>query len=153
MADSVALRISVDGASKKLQQMINRSGLARGWLNRVAYPMIIESTRMRWASEGASEGRSWPALNPAYAMAKLKRFAAYPGGGSKMLIATGRLVESMTGEDTRDHFKLVEDKRLTVGTTVGYAKYVDEMRPITVLGSQTTTNLKSSLKAYLQGSE
>ena len=153
MADSIGVRISPDGAGNKLRGMLNRAGLVRGWLNRVAYPLIIEAQRIRWASEGASEGGSWPALNPAYAIYKLKKFAGYPGGGRKMLIATGRLVDSVTGDNTKEHYKLVEDKRLSVGTMVGYAKYVDEARPITKLSSATIQVLKRSLNQYLKGEE
>lgn len=151
MADSIAVRISTDGISKKLLSMLDKGQLASGWLNRVAYPMIIASHRVRWASEGASEGRSWPALNPAYASRKLKRYADYPGGGRKMLIATGKLVASMTGDETQNHYKLVIENRLEVGTTLGYAKYVDEKRPITILSSQTRANLSKSLNDYLDG--
>lgn len=150
MADSVGLRISVDGAGNKLRAMLDRSGLIRGWLNRVAYPLIIEAQRIRWASENASEGSSWPQLNPSYATAKLKRFAAFPGGGRKMLIATGRLVESVTGDNTKDHYKLVEERRLTVGTMVGYAKYVDEDRNFTTFGKATKDNLTKRLNQYIQ---
>lgn len=153
MADSVSLNVSVDGIGGKLNQMLSRGQLTRGWLNRVAYPMIVEAQRIRWASEGASEGRSWQRLNPAYAMYKLKKFAEYPGGGSKMLIATGKLVASMTGDQTSNHFKLVEDERILVGTTLDYARYVDEARNITNLGQDTKQALQNSLRAYLSGGE
>lgn len=151
MADSVGLTISQNGIEKTLSGMLSRSGLVRGWLNRVGYPMVIQAQRMRWASEGATEGDSWKPLNPSYAIQKLKRFKDFPGGGTKMLIATGRLVDSVTGDNTAEHYKLVTDESLEVGTRVPYAKYVDEERDFHTLSVETEDNIRSSLKAYLQG--
>lgn len=130
---------------------MSRGRLMSGWLNRVGYPLIIEAQRMRWASEGASEGDSWRALNPLYAMQKLKRFASFPGAGRKMLVATSRLVKSVTGDEMADHYKLVTDRSLETGTRVGYAKYVDEDRPFTKLGKATIQNLTDQLNAYIRG--
>lgn len=151
MADNIALRISTDGIKKKLDGMLTKASLAKGWLNRVAYPMVIEAQRMRWASEGASEGSSWAPLNTSYAIRKLKKYASSPGGGRKMLIATSRLVGGVTGDQAADHYKLVTDKMLMVGTTIGYAKYVNETRNFVKLGTATLKNLSDSLGEYLRG--
>ena len=148
--DSVEVRISVDGISNTLNHMLDRGKLARGWLNRYAYPKLIEAQRMRWASEGASEGDSWVPLNPSYAIRKLKKYAAYPGSGTKMLVATGRLVESVTGDNQKEHFKFVTDTELQMGTIVPYAGYVSEVRDIVGLGDETIQDLKDSLREYLQ---
>jgi hypothetical protein len=151
MADNISLRISTDGIKKKFDSMTNKAMLAKGWLNRVAYPMIIEAQRMRWASEGASEGSAWAPLNASYAIRKLKKYKDAPGGGRKMLIATSRLVAGVTGDNTADHYKLVTDKMLMVGTRIGYAKYVNEARNFVKLGSATMKNLSDSLGEYLRG--
>lgn len=151
MSDSISVSIKADNVSKVLSGMLSRAGLARGWLNRVAYPMVVEAQRMRWASEGASEGDSWKRISEPYATRKLKRFASYPGGGRKMLIATGHLVASVTGDETKDHYKLVEDTRLETGTLVGYGKYVNDERNFTKLGPTTVQALTDSLKQYLRG--
>ncbi len=151
MADSISITISKDGISRKMNQMLMRGNLTSGWLNRVAYPKIIEAQRMRWASENATEGGSWRALNAGYAIQKLKRFASFPGGGRKMLIATGRLVDSVTGDNKQDHFKLVTQNRLETGTRVDYAKYVAEDRPFTAFGQNTIKDLTDSLNAYIRG--
>ena len=146
----VKLAISVNGIKNTVDGMLSRASLVSGWLNRVGYPMLIESQRMRWASEGASEGRSWAPLNPKYAIQKLKRYSSYPGGGRKLLIATGRLVAGVTGDQPADHYKLVEEKRISVGTTIPYAKYVDEARSITVLSPQTRNNIATRLGEYIR---
>lgn len=149
MADSIALKVSLDGISEYFNKMIDRTKLVRGWLNRVAYPTIIQAQRMRWVSEGASEGASWVPLNPSYAMRKLRRYANYPGAGRKLLIATGRLVGGVTGDNPNDHYKLVKDTSLEVGTTINYAEYVNEVRNFTDLGDATTQHLAEQLSEYI----
>lgn len=149
MADHIALKVSYDGISKHFKKMIDRSELTSGWLNRVAYPLIIQAQRMRWASEGASEGDSWEPLNQSYAMRKLKRYANYPGAGRKMLIATGRLVAGVTGENRSDHYKLVKNGSLKMGTTIPYAEYVNEARNFTDLGDRTTKDLAKRFSQYI----
>ena len=150
MADNVSLSISVDGIGDYLKGMLDRAGLVRGWLNRVAYPMIIKAQQMRWMTEGASEGDGWaPLKNESYRKYKLKKYRDYPGGGRKLLIATGRLYQGMDGENTADHYKLVTDTSLEVGTTVSYAKYVNETRNIVDLGPETVDALVSGLSDYI----
>lgn len=151
MADSIKLTVSTDGISRQLNSMLSRSGLVRGWLNRVGYPLVIEAQRLRWASEGASEGESWEPLNPRYATRKLKKWKAAPGGGRKMLIASGKLVDSVTGDNTADHYKLVENTKMEVGSLVLYAKWVNEKRNFVRLGPNTIKTLSDKLNQYLRG--
>lgn len=142
------LKFSVDGISEHFKEMASRARLTQGWLNRVAYPRLIKAQRMRWQTEGASEDEKWEPLNPEYRRSKLKRFADYPGGGRKLLIATGRLIDSMTGENS-DHWKLVTPTLLEVGTIVPYAGYVDEARDITSLSDQTVEEIADGLAEYI----
>jgi hypothetical protein len=151
MADNISLRVSKESATGPLKALLTRAASVRGWINRYAYPTVIEHQRMRWASEGATEGDSWKPLNARYERYKLKKFAGYPGAGRKMLIATNRLVEGMTGDNPRHHYKLVTEKRLEVGTTIEYAKYVNEMRNIVDLAPETIQDLRDNLKKYLAG--
>lgn len=67
-----------------------------------------------------------------------------------MLIATGRLVAGMTGDNPADHYKLVEDKRIYVGTRIEYAKYVNEKRDIVRLGRDTVVMIQNRWKDYIQ---
>ncbi len=150
MPDSIALAISSDGISNVLKGMVSRAGLVRGWLNRVGYPMIIEAQRMRWASENATEGASWRPLSAKYEKYKTRKFASAPGGGRKMMIASGRLIAAVTGDDPKDHYKLVEETRLSVGTTVPYAGYANEARNFTELSSATTKDLADKLGEYIR---
>lgn len=154
MSDKISLKVSVDGISKYLEKMLDRSRLIEGWLNRVAYPTLIKVQRVRWQTEGASEGSTWAAIDQNYATKKLSLFRDYPGSGRKLLIATGRLIQGMTGENKSDHYKLVTKSSLEMGTVgIDYAAYVDEKRDITTLSKETTSKLSDSLGKYLAKGE
>jgi len=145
----MSIKISVDGISEHLKKMIERSNLVAGWLNRVAYPKILEVQRMRWASEGNSEGSGWRQLKANYKTYKLKKYADYPGSGTKLLIATNRLVDSMTGKSKAEHWKLVQKNKLEVGSFVPYAAFVDKERDITSLSKDTVDSIAEGLGDYL----
>lgn len=66
-----------------------------------------------------------------------------------MLVATSRLVGSMTGENKADHWKLVKGTELRMGTNVPYAGYVDDSRDITTLGEATLKRLADSARDYI----
>lgn len=149
MADNISLKLSVDGIGDYFRSMLKRSQLVRGWLNRVAYPIIIKAQRLRWMTQGASEGEGWAPLNPSYARYKLRKFAEFPGSGRKILIATGNLVNSVTGDDRKDHYKLVKENRLEVGTLLSYARFVNEARNFTDLGPDTEHKLATGLRDYI----
>lgn len=100
-------------------------------------------------TENASEGGAWQALNPKYVARKLKKFVDYPGGGRKMLIATNRLVNSVTGDQKTEHYKLVTNTTLEVGTLVPYAKYVNDKRNFTDLSDKTIEDLATKLRGYI----
>ncbi len=144
-----------------MKGMLSRSKQVRGWLNRVAYPKIIQAQQMRWMTEGASEGEGWaPLKSETYAKYKLKKYRDYPGQGRKLLVATSRLVDAMTGGNNiwtsgagkaGDHYKLVTDSSLETGTTIAYAKYVNEQRNIVDLSPETVNELTNELIKYLQG--
>jgi phage gpG-like protein len=158
VADNVELRIDVDGIGKYLKGMLSRTQQVRGWLNRNAYQIIKNAQYMRWMTEGASEGEGWAPLNPKYAKYKLKKFRDYPGQGRKMLVATGRLASAMTGGKRTsqasiagDAYKLATDTSLEVGTTISYAKYVNEARNIVELSPETVQALEDELRDYLVG--
>lgn len=150
---SIKLDVSIDGIADYLKGMISRANQIDGWLNRVAYPTLVAHQRQKWMTEGASEGKAWTPLNPTYRLRKLTRFRDYPGAGQKMLIATSRLVDSMTGDNKAEHFKLVSGRRLEFGSLVPYAKYVDQTRPITEMSDQTWDDLTDQLGKYLTGNK
>lgn len=76
-------------------------------------------------------------------------YKAYPGNGTKTNIATGRLLQSLLGEGP-GHYKLVKPTSLTIGTTVPYAKSVDESRSITELSKYTLEVISKELSSYLK---
>lgn len=66
-----------------------------------------------------------------------------------MLVATSRLVGSMTGDNKTDHWKLVKGNELQMGTNVPYAGYVDDSRDITTLSEATVDRLAESARDYI----
>jgi hypothetical protein len=149
VAKNKGAHFSVNGIADFFNDMADRSKLMAGWLNRVAYPELIKVQRVRWQTEGSSEGEKWDALNPSYRTLKLKKFADYPGGGRKMLVATSRLVTSMTGENKEEHWKLVKGNELQMGSIVPYAGFVDDSRDITTLSDETVERLADMAADYI----
>lgn len=153
----MSLKLDMEGMRKYFEGLISRARLIDGWLNRIAYPELLNTQRKRWQTEGASEGQTWQPISASYATSKSKRFADYPGAGQKLLIATGRLAYSMTLtsslHDSKskdgDHFKLVRQNKLEMGSFVPYAKYVNDERDITTIGHDTQQRLVRSLSDYL----
>lgn len=137
------------------KEMLKRSRDARAWLNRIAYTLYQNWQRERWMTEGSSQGKKWPKLNPIYAAYKLRRYGGgtkykwiggrgedrpwvpagrwpkFPGNGSKMMVATGKLVDSVTGKSLAFHRKVVKPQELLIATTVPYAKDANETRNFT----------------------
>lgn len=149
----MTIELTSDGISSYLKGMLSRANLVQGWLNRVAYPRLIKIQRERWQSEGANEGTKWtPLKSDRYKRYKLTKFADYPGGGRHLLVATSRLVDSMTGDNQNDHWKLVTNRSLEVGSLVPYAPYVNDARNIVVLSDETIEELETELELYLKGS-
>ncbi len=146
---NLKLDVAIDSATEFLHGMLDRAKMPAAWLNRVAYPELLRIQRRRWETEGASEGDPWLPLNDTYRAKKLKMFRDYPGRGTKMLVATGRLIDSMTKPGDPDHYKLVTEKRIEVGTQLEYAKFVGELRDITTLSQDTVDELLSDLGIYL----
>ena len=153
------VKLVKNSALKWLDEVQKRSSddMIRGWLNRKAYPEILKMQMRRWETQNNISGEGWEPwrpLNPKYAKSKLKRFADYPGGGRKMLIATGRLVDSMIGR-SREHRKTVSARSLEVSSTVPYGKYIDQGtenmvdRDISSIGRKTLDDLADSLVRYL----
>lgn len=131
-----------------LQGMINRPASLRSFFDRNIYPMYQNVQRERWMTENASEGARWKELNADYAKAKRTRFAQYPGRGTKMLIATNTLFQSVVGPG-EGFKKIIEDRRMRIVTTVPYAKYVDEARTFTKFSRATTLRFRKALNQYI----
>lgn len=141
----------MNGIQDQLEKMLDRSRSMQSYLNRVVYSQYQNAQRKRWITEGASEGSQWQSLNPKYAEIKKVRFAAFPGAGNKMLIATGRLQKSVIGPG-EDHRKIATDRDLTVSWTTPYAVYVSEVRPFETLGDKTMSDIyEGAAKFIMEG--
>lgn len=136
------------GISKSIESMLTREKKMQGWLNTVAYKTYQNAQRKRWMSENDSEGLRWKPINALYRQQKLKRFASFPGGGRKTMIATDRLRQSVVGPSP-DHRKLTTTKSITILTSVPYANEVDKERTFTTFSDKFKEDLIGKAMAYL----
>lgn len=185
------LKIVQDGITPRLQAMINRAKSVQSFLNSTIYTMYQNLQLQRWMTEGSSEGNGWPALNSTYAQYKLRRYGggakfkwiggmgegrpwepdgswpSSPGGGTKMMIGTTRLVSAVVGpndsynEGLRFHRKMVDAKsiRISVDTsqTAGkkdpgscYFEYALVARDYVFFSQSHVNEMKAALKAYVK---
>lgn len=145
---SAALTTVSDGITKMLKGMRQREKALQSYLNRNVLEQYRNLQRRRWMTENASEGTPWSSLNPDYARRKLRVFAAYPGAGTKKLVATGKLYQSVIGPG-EGFRKIATPRSLYIATTVGYAKYVDEKRSITEWGDQSIAEIRLSVAQFV----
>lgn len=140
-----------DGILKRLDGMVSRSKDVRVVLNRTIYKMYQEAQIKRWDTENTSEGRRWTRLSEPYRLRKLKKYANYPYGGTRILIATGTLLQSVVGGSQKYHRKIVRRDGLTIHTTVPYAPDVAEKRPFMEFSRKTTASWQREILKYLKG--
>ena len=172
------------GIQKNLTSMLDRGKETRAYLNRVVYPQYQKAQQKRWMTEGASEGQKWKPINPDYAEYKLRRYGGgtkyewiggqgegrpwkpdgkwpvFPGKGSKLLIATGRLVSSVIGPvasgnalfksgGTSEHKKVVGRTSITIYTSVEYAKEVSKVRPFMRFSKKTIQKIRNDYQKWM----
>jgi len=180
---AASLHKTKDGIGKRLDEMVSQAGNVRAYLNTVVYRQYMEAQKTRWITENASEGSKWESLNPAYAERKKRvygggpkykmvstlgtkgfsgkevvgQYKAYPGSGTKMLVATSRLYGSVLGPKadlsnvlgSSDHRKIVTDRAIIISTVVPYGADVAKVRPFMHFGKATMGKMKSGLKDFL----
>ena len=145
---------SKTSGQKDVKEILKRAQDGRAFLTRVAYPMYQKWQLERWQTENKSEGSKWKSLNPAYAEYKKSRYGGgpkyvtpkqkgygrwvqagnwprYPGGGTKMMIATGELVNAVTGKKLTYHRRLIKAKQMAIGVTLPYAEDANKKRDFT----------------------
>lgn len=156
-----------------IAQMVQAAKDPRTFLVRVAYPAYQNAQRERWMTEGASQGSSWKPLNPAYRKYKLRRYGGgtkynwiggqgqgrpwvpagtwptYPGKGSKMMIATNTLYASVTGDSTKNHRRVIDNRSMKIFTTVEYSEDVDKVRSFTIFKDSFIKDLQLQYEAYV----
>lgn len=137
----------------RLNEMVKNVKDVRGFLERVVYPTYLKAQRRRWMSENQTDGfgdlGGWAPLNPAYARRKKIRWAAAPGGGTKMLIASGRLFKAVMGEGP-GHRKIVSERSIIIGVDVPYAKYVNQRRPFFIFSDEMMSGIKQKYAQHLR---
>jgi hypothetical protein len=138
----------LSGIEDQLKAMLDRKGRMQAYLNRNVYKQYQNARRTQWATQGASEGDRWENNPPKYADYKTRKFAAYPGGGRKVLIATGRLMQSVIGPG-EDHRKVATNEYIAINWTTPYAVAVGEARPYADLGRETMDEIYDGLAKFL----
>jgi hypothetical protein len=153
----VTLKMVNNKALTRLNEMIENGMNPASFLNRVVYPEYQRAQQKRWMSEGESQGSRWHPLNEEYRWLKEYTMADMPGGGTKMMIATGRLIESVTGlsvganpSGIKDHRKAVSINTLVVGTSVEYAEYA-AIRPFMNFSPAWRKIIKQKYSDYMMG--
>lgn len=179
MADTVVSIKSIrSGLSDFLKTTESRVNLIEGYLNRIVKQEYINSQGERFQVENAGpdfEGGKWAPLDDAYQTYKEMKYASYPGGGSKLVIRTSNLMNSLLLSDS--YYPSPEPKRITAGrkgkmskgemaagsvavvdatsiyiyTLVPYAQFVDEIRTFTRWSDQFWTRINQGIIDYLTG--
>ena len=148
-------KIKIQKAFDKLLK--DPKAIFAAWANRQLMDLYGRAQLERWQSKGVSEGHTWAPLNPGYAKWKRKRFVASPGGGRKMLIATGNLLAGVLPPNKRpfgppagEHFrKVISNATVKISTTVEYADDVDQDRVFTKFSSATIKEWRDSWETTL----
>lgn len=137
------------GITKYLNGLRTREKALQGFLNRNLLEIYRNLQRRRWMTENVSEaGKEWTALNPGYAARKRKLFATYPGKGTKKLVATSNLFLSVIGPG-KGFRKVTTPRSLYVGTTVEYAKYVNEARSFTEWSDRSQKEMTGAVARFI----
>lgn len=191
--DSASIGVIRDNITEKLQSLVSNGSSMRSFLLRSIYPMYQQFQLDRFQSENSTEGFSWPSLSSRYAARKRIMFGggpkfefiggrgagrpwipkgtwpSFPGGGSKMMIATGRLASAAIGPNPiwsggeSFHRMIVTDTSLSVridGSRQAskkdpgseYFKYAAEKRPFMKFSQAHISQMKDAVKAYVKGS-
>jgi hypothetical protein len=149
MPAKVGLKQVMSGIEDQIKGMLDRSKSMAAYLDRIVYRQYQNAQRQRWITENASEGQRWIPLSANYRWWKEYAFADFPGHGTKMLIATGRLFAAVVGPGGGEHRKTTTDHSLDVGWTTPYAAYVDELRPFADFGPKTMDEIYLGLGEFL----
>ena len=111
---SVKLTKTSDGISLNIEKILDRKGLISSYLVRHVYPKYKAIQEQRWMTENDSEGDTWLPVKEPYSTRKQSKFLAFPGQGSKTMIATGQLFTAATGKGP-GKLAIFDDNSMTVG--------------------------------------
>lgn len=142
------LTLVADGITQQLEGYVKRANALEGYLNRVVVEQYRNIQRTRWMTEGASEGKQWDPLSPRYSAWKRVHYKSYPGAGTRMLVATGRLQKGVIGMSP-DFRKVTTPRSLTISTAVEYAEHVNEARSFTTYSTKSLKEILTGINKFL----
>ncbi len=158
------ITVAKDEITEKLNAMLTRAHSSKASAR--IYPMYQQLQTQRFMTQNASEGNQWAPLKAEYAEYKKKRYGDYPGGGSKLLIATGTLAGAAIGpgapfEGTAQQvalftpysmqIKINQSGKNAEGKPFTYPQYVAEQRPFMTFSRASLDKMKDALKKYMIG--
>ena len=136
------------GITDKLNGMIDRTKSMQSFLETYIYRMYQNAENERWLTENQSEGPQWDQVGDNYAKWKRKKFAAYEGAGTKLLIATGTMYHAVVGP-AQGQLKLVTNTKLYISTDVPYAGEVNKLRNFSRWSSDTYASFNRAIKDFI----
>lgn len=149
MAKTGIMKIE-DNVTEKMMNMINKGRDGRAFMMRKVLPKYRNAQRDRFRTQNDSQGEPWDDLNDDYARRKLVKYADFPGGGRKMLIATNRLMKAVTGTGSAgDAYYLATNTSFLFSVSVPYAHHVDLVRPLMEFKKEFVDDLKKEYVKWM----
>lgn len=140
-----------DTVTARLNKIIERGRDSRAFMVRVVRPTYQNAQRKRFMTENQSAGAQWAPLNPKYAKYKLTKFKDFPGGGTKINIATGKMFNTLVLQESGSYSEIATEFSYILAFDSPYMKYVDEVRPIMQFRDEFYKDLKKQLVTWLRG--
>lgn len=141
-----------NGIQRSLDAMINRANTVSSYLNNNFFKKFQKAQIERWKSENQSQGSTWKPVDPGYAKIKRKKWAAYPGGGTVLMIAKGNLADAAQGRNSANYYKVVTNTSFTFGINLAnlpYAKYPGVLRPFMQFSDDTINEWQKNIRDFI----
>lgn len=143
-----------DNVEKGLKAMVERAKTMTAVLNGPVYRAYQAAQMKRWETQGRSEGsrNGWADNKEPYRTEKRSRFAAFPGEGSHVMVATSRLANAAIGRDSSGFTKIATDSKLIIRINLSvlpYAAYPAEERPFMAFGTDSVTAFRGIITKYI----
>lgn len=118
-----------DSITRKLNGLADLDRLTDAFLSRRILPLYRTAQMARFRTMNAdrySAGGEWaPLASKRYADYKKRRFASYKGRGTKLMIATGDLLNSVLGQAPHGRMA-ISNSKLVIGSSLPYFDYHNE---------------------------
>lgn len=154
-----------DDFSATMNKMLDNTRSAQGGFARI-YALYQRFQTDRFTSQNSSEGDPWPELSAKYADYKRKKFASFPGSGTKMMIASGTLAGAVIGpgapfSGTDRHRAVFTSTSMQIsvdmsgknaaGKDFDYAADAAEQRPFMEFSDAHLEQMKEELSQFILG--